>query len=351
MDGELRVALVGYGLSGSLFHAPLLAVTPGVRVVSVVTSSPERRRRAEEDIPGVRVEVDLEGLLARAADHDLVVVTSPTGTHVDVGLSVLEVGLALVVDKPLAPTAREGRRLAATADERGVVLSVYQNRRWDGDTLTLARLLAEGTIGAPTRFETRFERYRAEVRENWREQLPAEQGGGILLDTGSHVVDQALHLFGPAVSVFGEVRATRPGAVADDDAFIAIEHAGGVVSHAWASVVAAVNGPRVRLLGLGGGYQKQDLDIQEEQLRAGMRPDDLGWGIEPPARWGRLVTPDGERPLETERADWGRYYQLLVEALRSGTPPPVTAASAIAVLEVLDAARASTAAGDVVRLG
>jgi predicted dehydrogenase len=351
-DVELRIALIGYGLSGSLIHAPLVAATPGMRVTSVVTSNPRRRSQAEHDIPGVTVEPAVDELLERAGDHDLAVVTSPTGSHREVSLALLGAGLPLVVDKPMASTAEEAREMADTAASRGLLLTVFHNRRWDGNTLTVARLLGDGAIGAPLRFESRFERYRATVRqEAWREQVSAKEGGGVLLDLGSHVVDQALHLFGPAISVFGEVRALRPGAVVDDDVFVAIEHEGGMRSHLWASAVAAVAGPAVRLLGLGGGYLKQDIDIQEEQLRAGIMPDNPAWGIEPPARWGRLVTPEGERPLETERGDWARFYALLADALRSGAPPPVSPASAVAVMEVLDAARASAAAGEVVRLG
>jgi predicted dehydrogenase len=272
-QAELRVAIVGYGLSGAVFHAPLVAATPGMRVATVVTANPDRAARARQDVPGVEVIPTPDDLWRRAADHHLVVVASPTGTHLAVGLAALDAGLPLVVDKPLAARAVDARRLADAAARRGLLLTVFHNRRWDGDTLTLERLLREGATGAVVRFESRFERFRAEVRQDaWREQVPADEGGGVLLDLGSHVVDQALHLFGPARRLYGEVRAVRPGATVDDDAFIALEHSSGVVSHLWASSVAAVPGPRVRLLGVAGGYEKDGLDIQEDALRGGMLP-------------------------------------------------------------------------------
>ncbi|HEV3233381.1 MAG TPA: Gfo/Idh/MocA family oxidoreductase [Candidatus Dormibacteraeota bacterium] len=352
MEAQLRVAIVGYGLSGAVFHAPLVAATSGMRVATVVSASPERAGRARQDIPGVEVLPTVDDLWRRASDHELVVIASPTGTHLAVGLAALEAGLPLVVDKPLAAQGADARRLAAAAASRGLLLTVFHNRRWDGDTLTLQRLLREGATGEAVRFESRFERFRAEVRDDaWREQVPAAGGGGVLLDLGSHVIDQALHLFGPARRLYGEVRAVRPGATVDDDAFIALEHTSGVVSHLWASSVAAVHGARVRLLGVAGGYEKHGLDIQEDALRAGMRPGDPAWGVDPPELWGRLVTTNGEQRVETERGDWPRFYQLTAEALRGGGPPPVDPQSAVAVVEAIDAARDSARDGRLVELG
>ena len=231
------------------------------------------------------------------------------------------------------------------------MLSVFHNRRWDGDTLTVRRLVDDDAVGTVARFESRFERWHPVVREGaWRERSTPEEGGGIMLDLGSHVVDQALHLFGPARRVYGEVKALRAGAAADDDVFVALEHAAGVRSHLWASVVAAIAGPRVRLLGLGGAYQKYGLDVQEDALRSGERPDDPTWGVDPPERWGRLVNDAGERTVETERGAWPRYYPGVVESLRTGAPPPVDGRSALAVVEVMEAARRSSATGKVVAL-
>ena len=348
---DLRVALVGYGLSGAVFHAPLIEASPGLRLATVVTGNPERAAQARHDIPHVGVLERPDELWERAAGHDLVVVASPTGTHLEVGLGSLQAGLPIVVDKPLAPTRDEARQLVDAADDRGLMLSVFHNRRWDGDTLTIKRLVSDVALGAVTRFESRFERWRPVVRDGaWRERSSAAEGGGTMLDLGSHVIDQALYLFGPALGVYGEVDALRPGAVADDDTFVALHHAGGVRSHLWASAVAAIAGPRVRVLGLGGGYQKYGLDPQEDALRAGQRPDDPNWGVDPPENWGRLVTEAGERLLETDRGAWPHYYAGIVDSLRTGAPPPVTGADGLAVVEVMEAARQSSASGELVIL-
>jgi predicted dehydrogenase len=343
------VAVVGYGLAGSAFHVPLVTSTPGMKLVSVVTSDPERRRRVGEAIPGVRVLDSLRELWATAGEHDLVVIATPTGSHLAVGLEAIEAGLPLVIDKPMAATAADSRTLAAAAEARGLWLSVFHNRRWDGETLTIRRLIDEGDLGAVIRFESRFERWRPENNPaSWRESTGAEDGGGILLDLGSHLVDQALHLFGRPVSVYAEVERRRAGAQGDDDVFIALEHPGGIRSHLWASAVAAHLGPSVRVLGLTAAYVKERLDIQEDALRAGAIPGGPDWGRETQELWGRLWSGDQSRPVETVPGDWPAYYRGVVESLRSGTPPPVTAADAIAVMEILDAARESARRREVV---
>ena len=335
------MALAGYGLAGRQIHAPLIRAEPGVRLATVVTSNADRQAQAREDNPGVQVLPRLADLWAKAAEHDLLVVATPTGTHVEVGLAAVAHRLPLVVDKPVASTAAQGRRLVAAAAEAGVLLSVFQNRRWDSDTLTIERLLTAGELGAVHRFESRFERWRPEARAGaWREETSPSEGGGILLDLGSHVVDQALALFGPAERVFAEVAARRPGSV-EDDAFIAVFHRGGVTSHLWVSAVAAIPGPRVRVLGSAGAYVQERLDGQEDALRSGLQPSAPRWGMEADHAWGRLVTADGDRRIEPVAGNWPAFYAGVVAALQEGAPNPVTGASAVAGLEVIDAARRS----------
>lgn len=347
----LRVALIGYGLAGAVFHAPLLRATAGVRLTTVVTANPQRRAQATQDNPGVRLLDRPAQLWDVAGEHDLVVIAAPTGAHAGLTAAALGAGLATVVDKPLAATAAEARELAHVATQQDTFLAVFHNRRWDGDLLTVRRLIAAGELGSVFRFESRFERYRPSPQAGaWRESVPPEQGGGILLDLGSHVVDQALQLFGRPTAVYAEVATRRPGATVDDDIFIALVQPDGVVSHALASAVAAIPGPRLRVLGLGGAYVKDGLDIQEEALRAGADPGRPGWSDEPPQRWGTLATAAGSRPVETEPGSWARFYEGVVRSLREGAPPPVTAASAIEVLEVLEAARESARTGSVINL-
>lgn len=352
----LRVGLVGYGLAGSVFHAPLIAATDGLVLDTVVTGNAERQRQAAAEHPGVRTVDTPDALFARADELDLIVIASPNRTHVPLARAVLEAGLPVVVDKPLAATAAEAQALATLADTRGLLLSAFQNRRWDNDFLTVRKLLADGTLGEVQRFESRFERWRPRPKGGWRESGDPAEIGGILYDLGSHLVDQALALFGPAVTVYAESDVRRRGAEADDDTFIALTHAGGVRSHLWMSATAAQLGPRFRVLGDTAGYVKYGLDPQEAALREGLRPGNgTAWGAEPESAWGRLgagespLTGGGE-PVATLPGDYPAYYAAVEAALRTGGQPPVTAREAAAALRVLEAAKTSAAEGRTVRL-
>jgi predicted dehydrogenase len=343
----LRVALVGYGPAGSFFHAPLIAATPGLVLDTIVTGSEERRAQARAEHPGVRFADTAEELWSGAAP-DLVVLASPNRTHVPLATAALEAGLPVVVDKPLAGTAEEARKLAALADSRGLLLTVFQNRRWDSDFLTLRALLADGALGDVHRFESRFERWRPHLKGGWRESGDPAEIGGLLYDLGSHLVDQALTLFGPARSVYAESDVLRPGAAADDDSFVAIRHTSGVRSHLWMSATTARLGPRFRVLGSAGGFVTHGLDPQEAALREGLRPGEgAAWGAEPESAWGTVGTDEPGRPVPSLPGDYPAFYAAVEAALRGGTAPPVTALEAAAALEVLEAARRSAATGQV----
>jgi predicted dehydrogenase len=356
MADALRTALIGYGLAGAVFHAPLIASTPGFKLSSVVTGNPERAAQARREHPDVRVCDSAEQLWAAADEHDLVVVAAPNRVHVPLGLAALEAGLPVVIDKPLAATAEQGRLVIATAQRRGLVLSVFHNRRWDGDLLTVRRLLAEDALGPVLRFESRYDRWRPQPRDArdpgaWRERGSAEEAGGLLYDLGSHLVDQALLLFGRPRTVYAELHRRRAGVNADDDMFVALGHDAEVRSHLWASSVAAALGPRMRLLGLKAAYVKHGLDVQEAALRSGRRPsDDPDWGREPRDAWGWLGAGDTGRELETEPGAYQRFYEGVRAAIRDGQPPPVDPADAVSVIEVIEAAQASARDGTVVTL-
>ncbi|WP_445524384.1 Gfo/Idh/MocA family oxidoreductase [Streptomyces cyslabdanicus] len=350
-----RVGLVGYGLAGSVFHAPLIASVEGLALDTVVTSNPQRREQARADFPDVRLAAGPDELFARAGELDLIVLASPNKTHVPLATAALKAGLPVVVDKPLAGTAAEARDLAALADERGLLLSVFQNRRWDNDFLTLRKLVAEGELGDVWRFESRFERWRPRPKGGWRESGDPAEIGGLLYDLGSHLVDQALVLFGPATQVYAESVVRRAGAEADDDTFIAVTHAGGVRSHLHVSSTAAQLGPRFRVLGSRAGYVKYGLDPQEAALREGRRPGPEGWGTEDESLWGRVGSGEspltgGGRPVPTLPGDYPAYYAAVTAALRDGAPNPVTAPEAAAALDVLEAARRSARDGVAVTL-
>ncbi|MFF2697715.1 Gfo/Idh/MocA family oxidoreductase [Streptomyces cyaneofuscatus] len=348
----LRVALVGYGLAGSVFHAPLIAATEGLVLDTVVTSNEERRAEARAAYPDLRFAASPDELWERADELDLVVIASPNKTHVALTTAALKAGLPVVVDKPIAGTAAEARELAALAEERGLLLSVFQNRRWDNDFRTLAALIAEGELGEVQRFESRFERWRPQPKGGWRESGDPEEIGGLLYDLGSHVVDQALVLFGPAVQVYAESDVRRPGAAADDDTFIAITHANGVRSHLYVSATTAQLGPRFRVLGSTAGYVKYGLDPQEAALREGKRPGTAGepWGEEVEEVWGRIGSGEspltgGGTPVRTLPGDYPAYYAAIAAAVRGAGENPVTALQAAAALEVLEAARRSAREG------
>ena len=192
-----NVALLGYGLAGSVFHAPFISTTPGLRLSVIVTGNEERREQVGREHPGVEVVGTADEVWERAAELDLAVIATPNKSHLPLGLAALEAGLAVVVDKPLALNAAEARSLVDAAAEHGLMLTAFQNRRWDGDFLTLRRLLDANELGRVHRFESRFERWRPQLGDGWRERTPAAEGGGLLLDLGSHLVDQAVQLFGP----------------------------------------------------------------------------------------------------------------------------------------------------------
>jgi predicted dehydrogenase len=337
---DLKGALIGFGLAGSSFHAPLIAATPGLSVATVVTSNPERRAQARRDYPTARVVPTPAELWEVAGEHDFVVIAAPNDAHVPLAYRALDAGLAVVVDKPLAPSAAEAAALVERARASGKLLTVFHNRRWDSDYRTLLKLRAEGALGEVVRYESRFERWRPDPRADaWRETTGPAQGGGVLLDLGSHLVDQALQLFGPVTHVHAEIdnRRASPG---DDDAFLALRHRSGTYSHLWMSAVAAAPGPRLRVLGSRAAYVVAEVDGQEDALRAGRRPDDPGpWGEEPQERWGLLVRGEESDPVPSEPGAWPAFYAQFERALRLGGPPPVDPADAIAVLEVIDAAR------------
>lgn len=350
MPDVLRVALLGYGLAGAAFHAPLIRAAPGLGLAIVLARSPEGQARARREHPRIPVVASAGEVWSRASDLDLAVVATPNRTHEPLARAALDAGLAVVVDKPLAATSAAARDLTAHAARRGQMLSVFHNRRWDGDFLTVRRLIREGALGEVMRFESRFERWRPEVGDGWRERADPDDAGGVLMDLGSHLVDQALCLFGPARTVYAELDTRRPGAEVDDDAFVALTHASGTRSHLWMSLAAPQGGPRMRVLGRRAAYVKHGLDVQEAHLRAGRPAGGPGWGAEPEQHWGMLGTDGSMTPVPTRPGAYPRFYEGVVEALRHGAPPPVDPNDAVAVLEILDAARRSSEQGDTINL-
>ena len=346
-EPDCRVALVGYGLAGRFFHAPVLSAVDGLALAAVVTSSPERAAQVRTDFPHAEVLNDATALWARAQEYDVAVIATPNRTHAPLALAAVAAELAVVVDKPLALTAEAGDAVVRAAAEAGVLLTVFHNRRWDADTRTAQRLLADGSLGEPLRLETRFERWRPQLRDGWRESADPRDGGGLLLDLGSHQVDVACHLLGPVSTVYAELDRRRPGARVEDDVMLALTHVSGARSTHWLSATAAQLGPRLRLLGSRAAFVVSDLDGQEDALRAGDRPGP-GWGAVPQSRWGVLSAGDRSEAVPSLPGDYRLFYAGLLAALRGGGPPPVPGAEAVDVLRVLDAARTSAQTAQVV---
>lgn len=347
---ELRVGLIGFGLGGACFHAPLIAATKGMRLATVVTANPDRGAQALQGYPGVEVVADADRLWRNAADHDLVVISTPNRSHVPLALQALSAGLPVVIDKPFAPTVVEARQVLEAARAKRLLVSAYHIRRWDSECLTVRGVMARGELGRILRFELRLERWRPEPKGGWKERAAPEEAGGVLYDIGSHLIDQALYLFGPVSVVYAECDIRRAGAQTDDDVFLALEHRSGVRSHLWTSCLAAQAGPRMRVMGDRAAFVKQKGDGQEAALRAGGRPGGPGWGEEPPEHWEILGDGVTQRTIKSEPGAYQTFYAQMVLALRDGAPLPVDPADVVAGLEIIEAAQRSSAERSVIAI-
>ena len=338
---ELRVGIAGFGLAGQVFHAPLISATDGLRIARIFTSDSERQARARARYPDAEVISSLDALWDGI---DVLIVAAPHAAHVALATEGLDRDLAVIVDKPLAIRAVDAEPLIA----RGGRLTVYQNRRWDGDFLTVRELAESGELGQLVRFESRFDRFVPAVRsDRWRESADPALAGGMLLDFGAHLVDQALLLGGPVRRVYAEIDIRRPGAVVEDDVCLSLEHVGGLRSQLWASNTAAASGMRLRLGGLAAGVITLGQDPQWDQLTAGMHPGDPGYGDGPRAQ---IADGAGWREIPMRPGAYQDFYAGVVAWLRDGAPPPVDPSDSFAGLRILDAARESAATATVVEL-
>ncbi|HEY2430553.1 MAG TPA: Gfo/Idh/MocA family oxidoreductase [Acidimicrobiales bacterium] len=343
-DAPVRVAVIGYGLGGSVFHAPLVSVTPRLSLAAIVTSNPERAAAAQARYPHVRVVPTVDDLLSTGGDVDLAVVTVPNAVHEAVAEAALRSGLSVVVDKPVAPTSTGVEAMARLGAANGLHVIPFHNRRWDGDYRTVAEIVRSGRVGRVWRIESRFERWKPTSSGGpaWKRD-PSQAGGGVLYDLGSHLIDQILALFGWPSAVYAEL-AGRDGPV-DDDAFVALTFASGLVVHLWASTKAAALGPRFRVLGSEGAYVKYGLDVQEDALRAGRVPTEPGWGEEAPSAWGRIGTPQETQPVPTLAGAYQEFYGGVAACLLDGAEPPVRIEDAVAGLRIIEAAERSARTG------
>ena len=336
-DTVVRFGLVGYGFGGRYFHAPLIAGVDGCELVGVVTRSAERRGELAADRPGVTAYDSVEDLVA--AGVDAVAVSTPAATHSAVTDDLLRRGVPVVCDKPFALSAEDARRSVELAESEGVLLSPYQNRRWDSDLLTVRRVLADGRLGEVRRFESAFERWAPDP-------APPAAGGGLLRDFGSHLVDQALFLFGPAVRVHAETHEVAPEA---EDAFeVLLLHASGMRSQLSGGWRQSAPRPRFRISGDAGTFViTTGMDGQEAALVDGRDPagDGEDWGREAEDDWGTLHLGDAQERVPSERGRWDSYYAQFAAAVRGEGPVPVDPWDAVATATVIDAARRSAVEG------
>jgi scyllo-inositol 2-dehydrogenase (NADP+) len=349
-DG-VRVALIGYGMGGSLFHAPFIAADPRLDLATVVTTNAARRRALRSRYPDTGVLQSTEDLFAQLGEIDLVVVSTPNATHATLAEAVLAQGKAVVVDKPVTPTAEATRRLATVAADHGTWVVPFMNRRWDGDFRTVTDLIRQNGLGDLHTYESRFERWQPEAavdpRRAWKNDGQTGAGAGILFDLGSHLIDQAVVLFGRPQAVFADVAVRRPSGHVDDDAFVALLYPGGPRVHLWMSAVAADRGPRFRLLGDSAAFVKFGMDPQEERLSAGHSPGEPNWGEEAQPAWGQIITGTERRALPTLAGRYQHFYAGMASLLLDRAPPPVDIADAVVTAQIIDAAALSSRTGTV----
>lgn len=348
----MRVALLGYGLSGRHFHAPLIAADPRLQIAAIVTADPVRRAQAAAEHPDAQVLSSADQVWQDPDSIDLAVIATANAAHVPQARAALESGLAVVVDKPLAATADEGQALVDLAHSHGRPLHVFMNRRWDSEFLTARQVIDEGLLGRVHRLESRFDRWRPDAKGGWRETGDPAEMPGLLYDLGSHLIDQALALMGPVTRVAASVRTIREGVRADDDTQVMLWHADGGVSLLIMSAVTAFTEPRMRVLGTRGGLEIARLDGQEDALRAGTSPLGEEWGLEPVEAHAWIVRADDgtPRPHPRQRGAWPEFYSAVAGTILDGTPPPVDARDVVADLRVIEAAHRAGREGVIVTL-
>ncbi|NRR33600.1 oxidoreductase [Oxalobacteraceae bacterium] len=335
---QLSVGLLGYGFASSVFHAPLISAIPGLKLERVASSNPQAVLR---DYPAARVDADSSAIFADPA-IDLVVIATPNTSHFPLAREALLAGKHVVVDKPFVISVAEGRELIALATERGLQLSVFHNRRWDNDFLTVRRCMDSGLLGQVYNYESHFDRFVPGVDGRWREQ-PAP-GAGVLFDLGSHLIDQALCLFGKPLSVLADIGTQRPQAQVDDYFHLLLDY-GSLKVVLCSSMLVREPGPRFQVHGAEGSFIKYGLDSQEAALLRGEGPGHPQWGQDDSACYGKLSFEANGLQLnaevETARGSYEAYYQGMYEAIVEGKAAPVSPQEALDVITVIEGAMRS----------
>lgn len=332
----IDVGLVGFGFAGRTFHAPVIAAVEGLRLAAILQ---RHGSEAQQAYPDARLVRSLDELLAIDSIR-LVVIATPNTTHFDLARQCLLAGRDVVIDKPFATTYAEAAELVDLANDKKRLLSVYQNRRWDGDFVTLQRLLAEGKLGRVVLLESHFDRFRPQLKDNaWRER--PEPGSGVLFDLGPHLIDQAMVLFGPPEAISADVRIERDGASVDD-AFDVVLRYPRMRALLRTGMLASTPTPRFVIHGTQGGYLKYGLDPQEDALKRGEKPSGEFWGYEAPESFGTLLLAQGDsfasEKLPTVPGDYRQYYQNIRDAILGDSSLAVTADQALRVMRAIELA-------------
>ncbi len=337
MSPSLRVGIAGYGLAGRYFHAPLLKGC-GFDVVGALTTNSERAQHALEDFPKVKITSTIDELIDLGID--LLVIASANIVHAEQALAGINAGIPVVVDKPMGLSYAQTETIVQASEKQGVPVTVFFNRRWDSDALTVKRMMSEGLLGEVFRIDSRFERFRPSVvASSWREKYSPQEGGGLLLDLQPHLVSTALDWFGPAKLGYSSVRSIRGGA--DDDILLVLNHDSGVDSYLSASAIIGAPGPRLRVNGTNGTLIINELDPQESLLRSGKYPAGGRWS-EPTSSKATLHRGDEVLDVECENGNYATFYELVKGAITGKNPWPVSTDDALAVASIIDEARVSS---------
>jgi len=330
----MRVGIAGYGLAGRSFHGPLLKGC-GFDVVAIATSNSTRARQAKDDFPLATIAPDFANLLKQ--NLDLVVIATANKVHAEQAKAAIAAGIPVVIDKPAARTAAETAEIFKAAKDAAVPVTVFYNRLWDSDALTIKHVVRNGLIGKPFRLDSRFERFRPQLNPaSWRENEAPENGGGLLLDLQTHLISTALDWFGPAQLVHAQIRTIR--GESEDDVLLALKHETGVDSYLSASAIAGNPGPRIRLLGSEGALVIEDLDPQEALLRAGEFPEGGLWKV-PTASRAYIYRGDVKEEISAQPGNYGKFYLVLKDALSQGSALPISEEQVLAVARIIDKAR------------
>ncbi|RUT33407.1 oxidoreductase [Paenibacillus zeisoli] len=335
----VKLGIIGYGFSGRTFHAPVIQTIPGLEILKVVSSNAPK---VQADLPEVQVVSDVAEVFADP-QIELVIITTPNTTHFSYAKQALLSGKHVVVEKPFVIRAEEAEELIRIANQQDRILSVYHNRRWDNDFLTVKDLIESGVLGSVYSYEAHFDRYRPNTTNRWREQNI--EGSGMLYDLGSHLIDQALHLFGLPNTVYGDVRAQRENSAVDDYFHIILgyEHLR-VILHSGS--IVKQSGPRFQVHGDRGSFIKSGLDSQENALKQGGKPGDDLWGSDPEAWHGELTISIGDLltrgRVETKKGSYESFYTGMYEAIVDNQPAPVSAEDARNTIRVIELIKQSS---------